>query len=304
MNHDKLKKLTRGELLELFLAQSEELERENKAIEELGNQLETRRNVISQASSVAEATMELSGTYEVAQKAATKYVENVRALTHSAKTTRVEERFPDSTTSAVDTESTIHKRARKTGQGDIPNIERIREELNRVNYWNKYLRVLRSTSFTLLVVASAAVLAATLWIPVLRIYGHSMAPTLSNGDIVVTVKENDFKTGEVVAFYYNNKILVKRAIAQAGDWVDIDKDGTVYVNGKVIDEPYIEKKAFGDTNITLPYQVPEGKLFVLGDNREVSVDSRNSAIGTISEEQRVGKLVFRVWPISSFGTVK
>jgi signal peptidase I len=130
-----------------------------------------------------------------------------------------------------------------------------------------------------------------------------MAPTLSDGNIVVSVKETRFKPGEVVAFYYNNKILVKRAIAEAGDWVDIDDGGNVYVNNVLLKEPYITEKAFGDCNIELPYQVPEGRIFVMGDNRAVSIDSRNTAVGCVAEEQIVGKIVYRVWPLTGLGKV-
>lgn len=125
--------------------------------------------------------------------------------------------------------------------------------------------MLRSTIYTLITVAAAAVLVATLWMPVLRIYGTSMAPTLTGGDLVVSVKGNDFQSGDIIAFYYNNKILVKRVIAEPGDWVDIDETGTVYVNNQELAEPYLEEKDMGDCNIDLPYQVPENRLFVMGD---------------------------------------
>jgi signal peptidase I len=184
---------------------------------------------------------------------------------------------------------------------EIPSVEELREELERVRYAERFVQVLRSTVFTLVVVAAFAVLVATLWMPVLRIYGVSMAPTLDDGHIVVSVKESQFKPGDIVAFYYNNKILVKRAIAQAGEWVDIDERGNVYVNNRILDEPYLTEKDYGDCNIELPYQVPEGRIFVLGDNRDVSVDSLNTAVGCVSEEQIVGKLVFKVWPLKALG---
>ena len=130
-----------------------------------------------------------------------------------------------------------------------------------------------------------------------------MAPTMGEGDYVVSIKGAEFKTGDVIAFYYNNKILVKRVIAKSGEWVDIDSDGNVYVNSEELYEPYISEKAFGDCNIALPYQVPESRVFVMGDHRNVSVDSRNTAVGCVSEEQIVGKIVFRVWPLSGFGRV-
>ena len=148
-----------------------------------------------------------------------------------------------------------------------------------------------------------AVLVATLWLPVLQIYGSSMAPTLSDRDIVLTLKTSKFESGDVIAFYYNNKILVKRVIAQAGDWIDITPEGDVYVNGELLDEPYLDEKALGDCNIELPYQVPESRIFVMGDHRSVSVDSRNTAVGCVAEEQIVGKLIFRVWPFDLFGKI-
>ncbi|MCQ2491702.1 MAG: signal peptidase I [Lachnospiraceae bacterium] len=178
------------------------------------------------------------------------------------------------------------------------------KELKREKYKNSYFEMLRSTVFTLITVAAVAVLIAVLLLPVLQIYGTSMTPTFSESDIVVSVKGSDFKTGEVIAFYYNNRILVKRVIGHAGDWVDLDNEGNVYVNGKRLDEPYIKDKAFGDCDIELPYQVPESRIFVLGDHRNVSVDSRNSAIGCIAQEQIVGKIVFRVWPLNRLGTVR
>ena len=186
----------------------------------------------------------------------------------------------------------------------LPATAEIEEEYNRVRYRRRFRGTVRSTIFSLVVVAALAVLVAVLFLPILRIYGTSMHGTLDGGDIAVSVKSNSFEPGDIVAFYYNNKILVKRVIASAGDWVDISEDGTVYVNQQELDEPYLkEPKALGETNIKLPYQVPEGKIFVMGDNRAVSIDSRNSSIGCIAEEQLVGKIVFRVWPLSGFGAV-
>lgn len=184
---------------------------------------------------------------------------------------------------------------------EIPTIEQLEAELQRERYNKRYGRVLRSTIYTLITVAAVAVLVATLWLPVLQIYGSSMAPTLVDGNIVVSLKAGDLKTGDIVAFYYNNKILVKRVIAGPGDWVDIKEDGTVYVNKEELDEPYLTEKAFGDCNIELPYQVPDSRIFVMGDHRSVSVDSRNTAVGCVADEQIVGKLVLRIWPLDSFG---
>ena len=166
------------------------------------------------------------------------------------------------------------------------------------------MRTLRNTIFTLVVVAATTILVAVLLMPILRIYGTSMNGTVNNGDLVVSIKRADFKTGDVIAFYYNNNILVKRVIAKSGDWVDIDEEGNVYVNQKLLNEPYLSSKALGETNIELPYQVPEDRIFVMGDNREVSVDSRNTAVGCVTGEQIVGKIIFRVWPFAGFGFVR
>ena len=182
-----------------------------------------------------------------------------------------------------------------------PTVAELEQELKRETYRKRYNRALRSTLFTLVTVAAAAVLVATLFLPVLRIYGTSMAPAMDNGDIVVAVKGRDVQRGDVIAFWFNNKILVKRVIAQSGEWVDIGEDGTVFVDGAPLEEPYLTEKALGECDIELPYQVPGGRVFVMGDHRSVSADSRSSTVGCVSEEQIVGKLVFRVWPFQTFG---
>ncbi|MCI5648456.1 MAG: signal peptidase I [Fusicatenibacter sp.] len=192
----------------------------------------------------------------------------------------------------------IHKRS------DRPTTEQLTAELERERYKRRYKRVLRSTIYTLIVVAAAAVLVATIWMPVLQIYGSSMTATLNEGDIVVSVKGSDFGPGDLVAFYMGNKILVKRCIAGPGQWVDIDADGNVYVDGKLLDEPYLTEKALGDCDIELPYQVPDNRYFCMGDHRATSVDSRSTTVGCVSSEQIVGKIVFRVWPLSDFGALK
>ena len=184
-----------------------------------------------------------------------------------------------------------------------PMIEQLQAELRHEKYKRSFVFSLRNTIFTLVTVAAAAVLIAVLLMPVLQIYGSSMTPTLSEGEIVVSVKGTEMKTGDIVAFYYNNNVLIKRVIAQPGDWVNITEDGTVFVNNEVIDEPYLTEKAFGECNIQLPYQVPDSRIFVMGDHRSVSIDSRNTAVGCVADEQIVGKIVFRVWPLSQFGRV-
>ena len=182
-----------------------------------------------------------------------------------------------------------------------PSAEQLTAELGRERYKTRYKRVLRSTLYTLVVVAAIAVLVATIWTPVLQIYGSSMTPTLREGDIVVSVKGSRFRQGDLVAFYIGNKILVKRCIAGPGQWVDIDAEGNVSVDGQPLDEPYLAEKALGDCDITLPYQVPETRYFCMGDHRSTSVDTRSTTVGCVSEEQIVGKIVFRVWPLSGFG---
>lgn len=186
---------------------------------------------------------------------------------------------------------------------DDLGIKELRQELRRVKYNNKFAATLFNTVGTLVVVAAAAILVANLWLPILKVTGTSMSPTLQEGQVLMASKGHDFKTGDVIAFYYNNKILVKRVIAMPGDWVNISDDGTVYVNDIAIDEPYLKEKALGDCNIELPYQVPESKIFVMGDNRSVSLDSRNTAIGCVSEEQVVGKITFAIWPLSKIGKI-
>lgn len=196
------------------------------------------------------------------------------------------------------------RRKEKDITPEIPTIEQLETELHRARYQRKYKGKLKSTALALVSVAAVAVLVATLWLPVFKIHGTSMTPTLENGNIVVAVKTSQLENGDIIAFYYNNKILVKRVIAQPGQQVEVKRNGTVYVNNIELEEPYVDAKAYGDCNIKMPYQVPESRVFVMGDHRDSSVDSRNSSIGCISEEQIVGKLVFCVWPIKRLGTIR
>ncbi len=182
-------------------------------------------------------------------------------------------------------------------------VEQLEKELKRETYRSRYFKILTSTIYALIIVAAVAALVATFVIPVLQISGSSMQPTFTEGEIVLSVKTNNLKQGDIIAFYHGNKILVKRVIAGPGSFVNITIDGDVYVDGVLLDEPYIQEKMLGDTNITYPYQVPDGEWFVLGDQREVSIDSRNTEIGCVSQDDLVGKVVFRVWPLNKFGKI-
>lgn len=187
---------------------------------------------------------------------------------------------------------------------EVADKELLEKELARVRYRGQYRSVLRSTVFSLVVVAAIAILIATTFMPVLRIYGRSMTPTLDEGEIVVSLKGSEFAQGDIIALYIGNKLLVKRVIAGPGQWVDIEQDGTFLVDGKRLDEPYLTEKAYGDVNIELPYQVPDDRWFVAGDHRSTSQDSRNTAVGCIAEEQIVGRIVFRVWPLNEISLIR
>ena len=193
---------------------------------------------------------------------------------------------------------------RTATQADLPSLELIENELKRTRYQNRYRRTLRTTIFSLLVIAAVAVIIAVLLLPVLQISGSSMETTLNDGDLVISLNDGKYKTGDVIGFYYNNVVLIKRVIATSGDWVDIDEDGTVSVNGSPLDEPYVTEKSIGECNISLPYQVPQGKCFVLGDHRASSIDSRNTQVGCISNDVIVGRLLMRIWPLKQLGFVK
>ena len=185
---------------------------------------------------------------------------------------------------------------------ETPSVDQLKAELAREKYKSRYGQTLRSTVYILIVVAAVAVLMATLFFPVFRIYGSSMAPTVNEGEIVVALKGSSFECGDIIVLSFNNKLLVKRVIAAPGQWVDINADGDVFVDGTQIDEPYLQEKAYGDCTITLPYQVPDGRYFVMGDHRSTSQDSRSSLMGCIAEEQILGQAILRIWPLSELGS--
>lgn len=185
-----------------------------------------------------------------------------------------------------------------------PTLEQVENELDRRNRKKRYARALTSTIWTLVVVAAVSVIFANFFLSVLRIQGTSMVPTLEDGEIVVALRTSRFERGDITAFYFNNKVLLKRVIGMPGDWVNIDEDGNVYINDVLLDEPYLPAKALGEHDITFPYQVPESRFFVLGDHRDISLDSRSNVIGAIAEEQIIGKVVFRVWPLQKLGSTQ
>lgn len=192
---------------------------------------------------------------------------------------------------------------RKQHTIELSDLSQIENELKREKHKRRYRRTLRSTIYALIVVAAVAVLTATIFLPVLRIYGTSMTPTVSEGEIVISLKGSSFKQGDIVALWYGNKLLVKRVIAGPGQWVDIDYEGNVYVDGKLLDEPYLTEKAVGECNITLPYQVQDERYFVMGDHRSTSQDSRSTVVGCIASEQIVGKIIYRIWPFKMIGGI-
>lgn len=282
MTQKQLEKLSRRRLLELLAEQTgraDRLERENSRLKE---RIADREQHLKQLGRVAEAILYSRNRLNQEQ------LEDVSGYLSEVSTPEEEEEEPEE---------------EPPGGSDRPTREQLLLEAQREGGRSRYLWSLKTTVYAMVTVAAVAVLVAVLLLPVLRIYGTSMNPTLYEGDFVVSVKGGRMDTGDLVAFYYNNKILVKRVIGQAGQWVDIGEDGTVYVDNVKIDEPYLTEKALGECDIELPYQVPENRVFVMGDNRSVSVDSRSTTIGCVAEEQLVGRIVFRIWPLNVFGKI-
>lgn len=192
------------------------------------------------------------------------------------------------------------KQRKEHSPQELPPLDILKKELKRERYRRRFRRLLRSTVNALIVVAAVAALIATLVLPVLQITGTSMEPSLNDGDIVLLVKTDRLETKDFCAFYYSNKILIKRIIATPGDYIWIESDGTVFLNGAALDEPYVSEKALGECDVDFPYQVPENSYFVMGDHRETSIDSRSSVIGCISEDQMIGKIFCKFWPLKEF----
>ncbi len=178
------------------------------------------------------------------------------------------------------------------------SIEELEQELKSVKYKERYFKVMFNTVFVLITVSAIAILLSTLFFPVLRIYGNSMTPTYQDDDLVLCLTTKGYEQGEIVAFYYNNNLLVKRIIASEGQWIEIDEEGNVYIDDILLEEDYITDKALGTCDIELPYQVPSGTYFVMGDHRSTSMDSRVQDIGCVDTEQIVGQILFKIWPLN------
>ncbi len=187
---------------------------------------------------------------------------------------------------------------------DLPTAQQLDAELRRIRYRRKFIKTFRDTVNSLLVVAAIAVLVSMLFLPVLRVTGVSMTPTLQNDELVICNKTGNFECGDIIAFHYNNKILLKRVIGTAGDWIDMKEDGTVYVNGEKLEEPYVDELAYGECDLEFPYQVPDNRIFVMGDHRSTSVDSRSSTVGCVADEYIIGKVFLRLWPWEQIGLIE
>lgn len=284
MTEKQLAKLRKPEMLSIMLEQQRRIQQLEAELAQANEKLASRRTGLKNAGSIAEASLALTQVFEEAQKAADGYLAGVKALAEEGEEPADDPPPPEPPGAAP----------------ELPDVAVLEAAVSQGRYRRRLYRMIRTTIATLVTVAAVAVLVAVLLMPVLQIYGSSMAPSLSEGEYVLTLKTGEMKTGDIVAFYYNNKVLVKRVIGQPGQWIDIDDEGNVYVDNVLIDESYLPDgaKAFGECNIQLPYQVPEARVFVMGDNRAVSVDSRSTTVGCVSEEQLVGRAVMCIWPLT------
>ena len=185
-----------------------------------------------------------------------------------------------------------------------PTTQEFKKEYSRLRKKQEFHQGLGRVIRILVVVAAISIIIATVFFSIMQVRGSSMSPTMEENEIIIVNRYSDVKKGDLIAFYYNNKVLLKRVIGISGDMVDMDDEGNVYVNNEKIEEEYLEEKDYGTPDITFPYQVPDGRYFVMGDHRSVSIDSRYQIIGTVSSEQLIGKVKFRIWPITRFGPVK
>lgn len=210
-----------------------------------------------------------------------------------------QEKIPSDATLLAQTEQATQQAHQQVKHA--PTVAQLEAEITREKRKHSYSRALRSTLYTLLVVAAVAILVATMVMPILQISGTSMTPVVGQGEITMVVRGSNPSRGDIIAFYYNNKVLIKRVIGLPGEWVNIDADGNIYINDELLDEPYITDKALGDCSIQLPYQVPDGRYFVVGDHRSTSRDSRSTLVGAVSEEQIMGTVTLRIWPLNRIG---
>ena len=198
----------------------------------------------------------------------------------------------------------VYQMDKSNGRLQAPVSEQIKQERRKIRQRKAFRKFIIRTVSVLIVVAAISVLIATYWLPVLKVYGSSMSPTMEPGEVIVTVKSDAYKNGDIVAFWQGNKLLIKRVIAEPGQWVDIDSDGVVSVDGQNLNESYLSEKTKGTCDIELPHQVKESHWFLLGDNRESSIDSRTTFIGDVSENQIESKILFRIWPVNKIGIVR
>lgn len=283
MTDKELRRLSRRRLLEMLAEQTGKAERLERENERLKTRIAEREQHLSQMGELTEAILH-GGTLDPEKESlASEYLGHLREAGGGDGETEEEEEEPPSSIA------------------DWPTRAQLLAEARRESGRQHYMWSLRTTVYAMITVAAAGVLIAVLVLPVFQIYGTSMDPTLNEGDVVVGIKGGKTATGDLVAFYYNNKILVKRVIGRPGQWVDMDKKGNVYVDNKMLEEGYLADLAYGEGDVKLPYQVPENRVFVMGDNRSVSIDSRYTSVGCIPEEQVVGKVVFRIWPLKAFG---
>ncbi len=203
----------------------------------------------------------------------------------------------------MDEETVMENEVKEKETKRFPSAEELREELKHEKSRSRNRRIVRRTLLCVLLALGLAVIAAAALMPVYQMTGSSMSNTLSDSDIIVVMKKSTFRRGEVVAFENNGNLMIKRIIAMGGDTIDIDPSGNVTLNGSRLAEEYVSKRELGICDIKLPYTVPEGKLFVMGDNRKQSVDSRHSSIGCISPENVIGRVVLKVWPLNRLSWV-